>query len=52
MGRWKCNTCDYIYKPDKGDISRYIKKGTPFEKLPETWTCPKCKGTKTQFTRQ
>ncbi len=51
MGKWKCNTCDYVYNPEKGDISRNIKKTTPFEKLPEKWTCPKCGGSKGQFTR-
>ncbi len=51
MAKWKCNTCDYVYNPVKGDISRLIKKGTDFEKLPEAWTCPKCKAPKNRFSR-
>ena len=51
MTKWKCNTCDYVYNPEKGDISRDIKKQTPFEKLPKEWTCPKCKGPQSKFQR-
>ena len=51
MGKWICNKCDYIYSPEKGDISREIEKDTPFEKLPEDWACPKCKSEKHNFKR-
>ena len=51
MGKWKCNNCDYIYSPDKGDISRDIPKDTPFEKLPKDWVCPKCGASQHNFKR-
>jgi len=51
MGKWKCNTCDYVYNPTKGDISQDIKKKTDYEDLPEGWVCPKCGAPKEQFQR-
>lgn len=51
MGKWKCNTCDYVYNPEKGDISADIPKGTAFEELPEDWVCPKCGASREQFQR-
>jgi rubredoxin len=51
MGKWKCIKCDYVYNPAKGDISRDIKKDTPFDKLPKDWACPKCGSSHDQFSR-
>jgi pyruvate oxidase len=41
MRKWKCSVCGYIY-----DESR---EGTPFEELPEGWTCPRCGAPKSAF---
>ncbi len=51
MGKWKCNSCDYIYSPEKGDISRDIPEGTTFENLSDDWACPKCGSGKDNFKR-
>ena len=34
--------CDYVYDPEKGDPETGIAPGTPFEDIPEDWTCPIC----------
>jgi rubredoxin len=40
--RWVCTGCGYVYDPSKGDPDRDIPPDTPFEDLPEDWTCPLC----------
>ncbi|MFN3763323.1 MAG: rubredoxin [Anaerolineae bacterium] len=40
MEKWECMVCGYIYDPAKGDPDRGIPPGTPFEALPEDWSCP------------
>ncbi len=40
--RYVCINCGYVYDPEKGDPARGIPPGTPFEDLPEGWTCPLC----------
>lgn len=42
MKKYKCNVCGYVYDPETGDPSQNIPPGTPFEKLPDSWTCPVC----------
>lgn len=42
MTKWRCTVCDYIYNPAEGDNSSGILPGTPFEQLPDSWTCPVC----------
>ncbi len=37
-----CSACGYEYDPAVGDPENGIKPGTPFEELPEDWTCPLC----------
>ncbi|WP_185836325.1 rubredoxin [Candidatus Korarchaeum cryptofilum] len=49
MIRYKCGVCGYIYDPMRGDESRGIKPGTPFEELPDDWRCPICGAPKSQF---
>jgi len=44
--------CGYIYDPVVGDSEHGIKPGTPFEALPENWTCPVCGAPKDQFVRK
>ncbi|MCK5194662.1 MAG: rubredoxin [Desulfobulbaceae bacterium] len=39
----------YIYGPIEGDYERWIPPGTPFEDLPEEWTCPLCDAEKEFF---
>jgi rubredoxin len=49
MERYKCTKCGYIYNPGSGDASQNIPPKTPFEKLPETWVCPRCGAGKKAF---
>ncbi len=42
MTKYKCAACGYVYDPEKGDPESGIPAGTPFESLPEEWTCPVC----------
>jgi len=49
MARYRCTVCDHIYDPAEGDPERNIPPGTPFEALPEDWSCPNCGAGKTDF---
>jgi flavin reductase (DIM6/NTAB) family NADH-FMN oxidoreductase RutF/rubredoxin len=51
-GKYKCKTCGYVYDPAKGDPDGGIKPGTPFEDLPDTWTCPICNAPKSEFEKE
>ena len=47
--RYICTQCGYIYDPALGDPERGIQPGTPFEELPDDWTCPMCYRAKDAF---
>ena len=49
--RYKCTACDYVYDPAKGDPETGIAPGTPFEEIPDDWTCPICGLYKEAFRR-
>jgi pyruvate oxidase len=51
MAQWKCTVCGYIYDEAMGDPKGGIPKETPFEKLPDTWTCPVCGAGKDAFVK-
>lgn len=48
MQKYEC-PCGYIYDPEEGDAEHGIDPGTPFDKLPEDWVCPKCGAEKEYF---
>ena len=50
-GNWKCTACDYVYIPEFGDPQGGIPPGTPFEELPDSWTCPECGEPKSVFQK-
>jgi rubredoxin len=50
-GNWKCTVCDYVYIPEFGDPQGGIPPGTPFEQLPDSWTCPECGEPKSVFQK-
>ena len=52
MAKYVCTVCGYVYDPELGDPDSGIKPGTPFEDLPDDWTCPVCGVTKDQFEKQ
>jgi rubredoxin len=47
--KYQCTVCGYIYDPTIGDPDSGIAPGTPFEKLPDSWTCPQCGAMKDDF---
>jgi rubredoxin len=47
--KFQCTICGYIYDPEKGDPDSGIAPGTPFEDLPDSWTCPQCGAMKEDF---
>ncbi len=49
MKKYKCQVCGYLYDPEMGDPDGGIPPGTPFEDIPEDWTCPICGVTKDDF---
>ena len=51
MSKYKCSVCGYIYDPELGDPDHDIAPGTPFEQLPDTWTCPVCGAEKSKFEK-
>ncbi|OBR89701.1 high molecular weight rubredoxin [Clostridium ragsdalei P11] len=48
-GKYECTVCGYIYDPAVGDPDSGIPAGTPFENIPNDWTCPICGVTKDNF---
>ena len=51
LAKYRCQVCGYIYDPANGDPEGKIPPGTPFEKLPEDWTCPVCGAAKSEFEK-
>jgi len=51
MAKYRCTVCGYIYDPEQGDSISSIKPGTPFEEIPDDWTCPICGVTKSMFKK-
>ena len=51
MDRYICTVCQYVYDPQAGDPGSGIPPGTPFDKLPDDWTCPVCGVGKDQFVK-
>jgi rubredoxin len=41
-GLWICKVCSMIYDPKEGDPDSAIDPGTPFEAIPDDWSCPIC----------
>ncbi|MBN1981957.1 MAG: rubredoxin [Chitinivibrionales bacterium] len=50
MQKYVCDLCGYVYNPKNGDPDNGIDPGTPFDKLPEDWTCPECGASKEDFS--
>ncbi len=38
---YRCTVCGYVYDEEK--------EGTPFDQLPDEWTCPVCNAPKDAF---
>jgi len=48
-GKYECQACGYMYEPEKGDRFAGVEPGTQFIDLPEDFSCPACRSSKTQF---
>ena len=42
MRRYRCPGCGYVYDEAKGDSHEGFEAGTPWEQVPEHWSCPDC----------
>ncbi len=51
MAKYQCNICGYVYDPEAGDDTQGVPPGTPFEELPDDWTCPECGAGKDEFSQ-
>ncbi len=51
MDKYRCIPCGWLYDPAKGDPENGVAPGTPFEELPEDWSCPLCGAYKSQFEK-
>lgn len=49
MKKYRCTVCEWIYDPEIGDPDSGIAPGTPFEEIPDDWTCPLCGVGKNDF---
>jgi flavin reductase (DIM6/NTAB) family NADH-FMN oxidoreductase RutF len=49
--KYVCAVCGYEYDPSVGDPEHGIPPGTPFEDLPDDWTCPACGAEKEFFSK-
>ena len=49
QGLWICKVCGVIYNPAEGDPDSGITAGTPFEAIPDDWSCPICGTRKANF---
>ena len=49
MKKYECSVCHWVYDPQVGDPDNGVAVGTPFEQIPEDWTCPLCGVSKEDF---
>jgi len=49
MKTYECNTCGFFYDEAEGLPDEGIPPGTPWEEIPDSWTCPECGATKADF---
>lgn len=52
MKKYVCGVCGYVYDPEEGDPENGVNPGTPFEALPDNWTCPVCGAGKDMFEEE
>jgi rubredoxin len=42
MASYRCPVCEYVYDEAKGDAREGFPGGTPWDQVPDDWTCPDC----------
>ncbi len=46
---WQCMLCAFVYDEAKGMPHDGVAPGTPWEDVPESWFCPDCSASKSDF---
>ena len=46
---WQCMLCAFVYDEARGMPHDGVAPGTPWEEVPETWFCPDCSASKSDF---
>jgi len=46
---WQCLLCAFVYDEAEGLPEEGIPPGTPWEQVPDSWSCPDCSATKAEF---
>lgn len=49
MKRYQCLVCGWVYDEQFGWPQEGIAAGTPWQDVPENWTCPDCGISKADF---
>ncbi|HYD31309.1 MAG TPA: rubredoxin [Azospirillaceae bacterium] len=49
MKKYACIVCNFVYDPAVGMPEDGIAAGTPFEAIPDDWSCPECGVSKADF---
>ena len=49
MRKYICANCGWIYDEAAGDPASGIPAGTRWEDVPQTWVCPDCGASKSEF---
>lgn len=52
MAKFICNVCGYVYDEAAGDPDNGIAPGTPWEDVPDDFTCPLCGVGKEDFSAE
>ena len=50
--KYVSDICGYVNDPELGDPDNGVAPGTPWEEVPEDWTCPLCGVGKDQFSEE
>jgi rubredoxin len=48
--RWQCFYCGHVYDEEFGGPAEGIAPGTYWADIPESWICPECGATKSDFS--
>jgi rubredoxin len=49
---WQCQLCSFMYDEAQGMPEEGISAGTRWEDVPESWACPDCSATKSDFVME
>lgn len=52
MKQYICSVCGFVYDEAAGIPGDGIKPGTTWEQLSDSWTCPTCGASKSEFEVQ